>query len=107
MTTTTIYAKWLIERFGSMAAVDAWLETADIKDEARLQREWQLAVCEEAGIPYSGWTADALRCARARMADRDSEISTVRTLNDLHNRAPKSALDHWLHHLAGYPSAYA
>ena len=109
MATPTIYSKWLIERFGSMTAYDAEIVRHETPwaEEARLEREWALAVCEEAGIPYSEWTANVLVCARERMVERESEISTVRSLNDLHNQKPMSALDHWLRKLAGFPSAYA
>ena len=106
MATQTVFKDWLVERFGSLAAVDEQFDEFTPAG-ARLHREWMLSVSEDAGIPYSGWTADALRCARERLVTRDSEISTVQALNNLHNQAPKSALDHWLHHLAGLPSAYA
>jgi hypothetical protein len=106
MTTTTNFREWLVQRFGSMDAVDERFDEFS-PEGARMYREWQLAVCEEAGIPYAGWTADSLRCARLRMETSESEITTVRTLNGLHNSAPMTALDHWIHHLAGAPSAYA
>lgn len=104
--TTTIYREWLIERYGSLAAVD------DAHDDLVVSisdyQAWSRAVCEEAGIPYSGWTSDVLRCARQRLQTNEAERATVQVLNDLHNRAPLSALDHWLHHLSGVrTSAYA
>lgn len=109
MATPTVYNKWLIERFGSMAAYDDYIDhhSNPFAEEPRLYREWMLAICEEAGIPYTGWTADALRCARQRMIERKSEISTVRALNNLHNQPDTSPLRHWLRKLAGRPSAYA
>lgn len=106
MSTSTDFQQWLVQRFGSLEAVDAQYDEFS-PEGARLHRQWQLAVCEEAGIPWSGWTADALRCARSRMEASESEISTVHALNSLHNRAPMSALDHLLHRLAGFSGAYA
>ena len=106
MTAQAKFKDWLVERFGSLAAVDEQFDEFTPAG-ARLHREWMLSVCEDAGIPYSGWTADSLRCARQRLTIRDSEIDSVQALNSMHNRATKSALDHWLHHLAGFPSAYS
>lgn len=103
--TTTIYSQWLIERYGSVAAVDEAHDDFDVS--CTDYGIWSLAVCEEAGIPYSGWTSNVLRCARQRLHSNPAEQATVKALNDLHNRAPQSALDHWLTHLAGLHSAYA
>lgn len=104
--TSTIYREWLLERYGSTAAIDEAHD--DFLVSVNDRQTWSLAVCEEAGIPYSGWTLNALDCARRRLKDNEAERETVRILNDFHNRAPLSALDHWLGHLSGVSvSAYA
>jgi hypothetical protein len=103
--TNTNYSQWLVERYGSIAAVDAAHD--DFEVSCTDYGAWCLAVCEEAGIPYSGWTGNVLACARQRLQNNPADHATVQALNDFHNRAPQSALDHWLTHLAGFESAYS
>ena len=73
--------------YGSVAAYEE--ETEDFQLHFYLQ--WKLAVCEEAGIPYSGWTANAENCARAR-----KDHSAVHWLNELHNAARPTAFDRYM-----------
>lgn len=101
MATTTIYREWLLARYGTIEAVD------DAHDDLRVSladfQAWSLAVCEEAGIPYEGWTADVLRCARQRLQTNEAERDLVRCLNDLHNdEKRRPALDEWLLRLTGW-----
>lgn len=92
--TNTIYTEWLKERYGSNDAIDK--AHKDLQVMHNDWKEWSLAVCEDAGIPWDGWRADAARCARQRLIFNESERETVRVLN-LHHGDQVPALSQWLY----------
>jgi len=89
--------------FGSLKAFE---EAADNSGDAaefefRHYLAWKHAICQEAGIPYHGWTTDAKRCALAR---KDQEAT--RWLHAMHNRATPSAFDIYLNNYDPSSLAY-
>lgn len=101
--TTTNYTEWLKSLYDSVAARDD--AHAETETAFRDWCNWSLAVCEDAGIPWHGWRADVLRCARQRMAANESERPIVRSLN-AYDPSHRAALDQWLGREYDINSAY-
>lgn len=101
MSVPTTFLLFLKDKYGSMQAIDAAHE-ADENAQLRDYHEWSLALCEHVGIPWHGWTENALYCARKRLEGNPAEIDIVRSLNNLHNdETHRSAMDLYLLSLTG------
>jgi hypothetical protein len=118
MTTTSVvslrnihvFEDWLAERFGSSEAAHAEFARFAAMDDycyrdamAQLELQWQLAVCENAGIPYDGWQTYAGFCATERFKANENEEEGIRIIH-APNADPtrKTAFQWWMQKMSGW-----
>jgi hypothetical protein len=89
---------WQINTFGSLTAFQVHWDSCDLYQKADLERQWERAICENAGIPCHTWIGNALDCARKRLEADEAERSTVSVFNSYINNyihSDKTAYRYW------------